>query len=297
MIAARPNTTEPGLLKAACGGDEEAFSRLIEPHYAALNAHCYRMLGSHHDAEDVLQDALLRAWRGLHGCRAERTLRPWLYKIATNACLDAIARRPKGVLPIDYGPSADSDAHWLGTARPDSARIEPRSGLQDGFAALEARYEQREAVQHAFIAMLQHLPPRQRAVLILREVLGFSATEVAASLGTTVASVNSALQRARQAAEGRPPEQSRPATTRSLADQHVCELGERCADALERGDVEAIVALLARDATFARPPHARRYRRLRPSRPRTPDHAANGLRRRGRASWTRRLLSDAKENL
>ena len=284
MIAARPNTTEPGLLEAACGGDEEAFSRLIEPHYAALNAHCYRMLGSHHDAEDVLQDVLLRAWRGLRGCRAERTLRPWLYKIATNACLDAIARRPKRVLPIDYGPSGDSDGHWLGTALPDSVRIEPRSGLQDGFAAPEARYEQREAVEHAFIAMLQHLPPRQRAVLILRDVLGFSATEVAASLGTTVASVNSALQRARMAAHGRPSEQSRLATTRSLGDEQVCELGERCADALERGDVEAIVALLAQDATFARPPHAcAPYRRLRPCRPRTPDHAANGLRRRDRA--------------
>ena len=206
MIAARPNTAEPGLLEAACGGDEQAFSRLIEPHYAALNAHCYRMLGSHHDAEDVLQDVLLRAWRGLRGCRAERTLRPWLYKIATNACLDAIARRPKRVLPIDYGPSGDSDGHWFGTALPDSVRIEPRSGLQDGLAAPEARYEQREAVEHAFIAMLHHLPPRQRAVLILRDVLGFSAREVAASLGTTVASVNSALQRARMAAHGRPSE-------------------------------------------------------------------------------------------
>ena len=256
MIAARPNTTEPGLLEAACGGDEDAFRRLIEPHHAALNAHCYRMLGSHHDAEDVLQDVLLRAWRGLRGCRAERTLRTWLYKIATNACLDAIARRPKRVLPIDYGPSGDSDGHWLETALSDSARAETRSGLLDGFAAPEARYEQREAVEHAFIAMLEHLPPRQRAVITLRDVLGFSATEVAASLGTTVASVNSALQRARMAAQQRPSEQSRVATTRSLGDEQVGELGERCADALERGDVEAVVALLAQDATFARPPHA-----------------------------------------
>jgi RNA polymerase sigma-70 factor, ECF subfamily len=282
MISASRNITEPGLLEAACGGDEEAFSLLIEPHYAALNAHCYRMLGSPDDAEDALQDALLRAWRGLRGCRAERTLRPWLFRIATNACLDAIARRPKRMLAIDFGSSADSDARWPGTALPDSARIEPRSGLLDGFAAPEARYEQRESVELAFIAVLRHLPPRQRAVLILREVLGFSATEVAASLGTTVASVNSALQRARKAADERAPEQSRLATMRSPGDEQVRELGARFADALERGDVEAIVALLAQDATFARP-HAWCHRRPRPFRPRRPDHAAGVRRRRGRA--------------
>src|SRR3954454_21387921 len=142
----------PNLLEAARGGDEDAFRRLVEPHRGELHAHCYRMLGSVHDAEDALQDALLRAWRGLSGFEGRSSLRSWLYKIATNTCLDVIGRRPKRVLPIDYGPAADPHD---GTGEPlvESVWVEPYPdetlGIEDGYAAPEARYEQREAVELA----------------------------------------------------------------------------------------------------------------------------------------------------
>jgi RNA polymerase sigma-70 factor, ECF subfamily len=261
MISA--SITEEELLEAACRGDEDAFRRLVEPHRPALHAHCYRMLGSLHDAEDALQDALLRAWRGLCGFRGRGALRNWLYRIATNACLDAIARRPKRVLPIDYGPPVNAEGREPGEPVAESVWVEPYPdetlGLEDGYAAPEARYEQREALELAFVAALQHLPPRQRAVLILREVLGFSAKEVSKSLGTTVASVNSALQRARKAVDDRLPEKSQQATMRSLGDERVLEIVQRFIDAFERGDVDAIVALLAEDATFAMPPYEEWY--------------------------------------
>ena len=146
------------------------------------------MLGSVHDAEDALQEALLRAWRGLPGFEGRSSLRSWLYTIATNTCLNAIEQRPKRVLPIDYGPAADPH-DGPGEPLVESVWVEPypdeRLGLEDGFAAPEARYEQRESVELAFVAALQHLPANQRAVLILREVLGFSAREVAETLETT----------------------------------------------------------------------------------------------------------------
>jgi len=254
---------ERELLDAARAGDEDAFRLLVEPHRGSLHAHCYRMLGSVHDAEDALQDALLRAWRGLPGLEGRSSLRTWLYKIATNACLDATARRPKRVLPIDYGPPA---GHGDDPGEPlaEPVWLEPypdeRLGLEDGYAAPEARYEQREAVELAFIAALQHLPARQRAVLVLREVLGFSAREVAESLETTVASVNSALQRARKTVDERLPARSQQATLRSLGDDRIRELVESFVDAFERGDVDAILALVAEDATFAMPPYAGWYR-------------------------------------
>jgi RNA polymerase sigma-70 factor (ECF subfamily) len=221
------------------------------------------MLGSVHDAEDALQEALLRAWRGLERFEGRSSLRSWLYTIATNTCLNAIARRPKRVLPIDYGPAADPhDAP--GEPIVESVWLEPYPdemlGLEDGYAAPEARYEQREGVELAFIAALQHLPPNQRAVLILREVLGFSAKEVAEALDTTVASVNSALQRARAAVDERVPEQSQQETLRSLGDEQVRELVDRYVDAWERNDVEAFASMLAEDATFAMPPLASWYR-------------------------------------
>ena len=256
--------TEKELLEAACGGDEDAFRRLVEPHRAELHAHCYRMLGSVHDAEDALQDALLRAWRGLCNFNRRSRLRRWLYRIATNACLDALARRPKRVLPIDYGPPADSDSTEVGEPLTTFLWVEPypdeAMGVEEGYAAPEARYEQREAVELAFVAALQHLPPRQRAVLILREVLGFSAKEVSQTLGTTVASVNSALQRARKGLDDRMPEQSQQATLRSLGDRRVREIVQAFVDAFERGDVDAIVALLAEDVTFEMPPYSEWYR-------------------------------------
>ena len=248
---------EQELLTAAQRGDEDAFRRLVESHRGELHAHCYRMLGSVHDAEDALQEALLRAWRGLEKFAGRSSLRSWLYRIATNACLDAIARRPKRVLPVDYGPPADPHA---GTGEPlvESTWVEPYPdeaiGIEDGYASPEARYEQRESVELAFVAALQHLPANQRAALVLREVLGFSAKEAAAMLDTTTASINSALQRARAAVEERTPDESQQATLRSLGDDGVREVVESYVDAWESGDVEAVVAMLTEDAAFTMPP-------------------------------------------
>lgn len=240
----------------ARGGDEDAFRRLVEPHQAALHAHCYRMLGSLHDAEDALQDALFHAWRGLSGFEGRSAIRRWLYRITTNACLDAIARRPKRVLPIDSEPpDVATQGEWLADPMWVEAYPDEVLGLEQGYASPQARYEQREALELAFVAALQHLPPRQRAVLILREVLGFSAKEVSQSLGTTIASVNSALQRARKAVDERLPEKSQQSTLRTLGDERVREIVERFADAFERRDVDAIVAMLAEDATFAMRPY------------------------------------------
>jgi RNA polymerase sigma-70 factor (ECF subfamily) len=262
-ISTSSTVQERELLDAARNGDEDAFRLLVEPHRGTLHAHCYRMLGSVHDAEDALQDALLRAWRGLRGLEGRSSLRTWLYRIATNACLDATARRPRRVLPIDYGPPA-GPRDEAGEPLTGPVWLEPypdeQLGLEDGSAAPEARYEQREAVELAFIAALQHLPARQRAVLVLREVLGFSAREVAESLDTTVASVNSALQRARKTVDERLPARSQQATLRTLGDDAIRELVESFVDAFERGDVDAILALVAEDATFAMPPYADWYR-------------------------------------
>jgi RNA polymerase sigma-70 factor, ECF subfamily len=242
---------------------EDEFRALVEAHRATLHAHCYRMLGSLHDADDALQDALLRAWRGIPRFEGRSSLRSWLYRIVTNACLDMISRRPKRVLPVDYGPPAGPDDE-PGEPLVEGIWIEPypdeELGLDDGYASPEARYELRESVELAFIAALQHLPARQRAALILREVLGFSAREVAESLETTVASVNSALQRARTAVDERLPEQSQQATLRSLGDDGIRELVERFTEAFEGGDVDAILALLAEDAAFAMPPYPDWYR-------------------------------------
>src|SRR5437773_8700139 len=210
-VSTEPTARERELLEAARGGDESAYSRLVEPHRTKLHAHCYTMLGSVHDAEDALQETLLRAWRGLSRFEGRSSLRSWLYTIATNTSLNLIEKRPKRVLPIDYGPPADPHE---GPGEPivESVWIEPYPdealGLRDGYASPDARYEQREAVELAFVAALQHLPANQRAVLIMREVLGFSARETSEMLSTSVASVNSALQRARKSVEARTGEQS-----------------------------------------------------------------------------------------
>ena len=258
-MASASTARDQELLAAARGGDEDAFRRLLEPYRGELHAHCYRMLGSVHDAEDALQDASLRAWRGLPKFEGRSSLRSWLYTIATNTCLNQIARRPKRVLPIDYGPAADPHG---GPGEPvvESVWVEPYPdetlALEDGPASPEARYEQREGVELAFIAALQLLRPNQRAVLILREVLGFSAQEVADSLDTSTASVNSALQRARKTVEERMPEQSQQATLRSLGDDALSGLVDRYVEAWEQNDFETVIEMLAEDATFAMPPLA-----------------------------------------
>lgn len=185
--AARPASLdlvadERQLLGAARAGDGDAYGRLVGPYRGELHAHCYRMLGSVPDAEDALQEALLRAWRGLPRFEGRSSLRSWLYKIATNACLKAIEGRPKRVLPVDYAPAADPHEGPAGPVT-ESVWLEPypdeRLGLDGGLLGPDARYEQRESVELAFVAALQHLPARQRAVLILRDVLGFSARETA----------------------------------------------------------------------------------------------------------------------
>jgi RNA polymerase sigma-70 factor (ECF subfamily) len=239
---------EQRLVEAARGGDEDAFRTLIEPHRGVLYAHCYRMLGSPHDAEDALQEALLRAWRGLGGFRAGAPIRPWLFRIATNVSLDAVAARPRRVL-IEPGRAPAAAGDGPGTPLVESVWLEPFPDEAGD------SYEQRESVELAFVAALQHLPARQRAVLLLRDVLGFSAREVAEALETTVASVNSAMQRARAAVAERVPPRSQQATLRELGDARLRGLVQRYVDAWERNDIEAIRALLVEDAIFAMPPY------------------------------------------
>ena len=231
-----------------------AYRELVEPWRDELRAHCYRMLGSVEDAEDALQDALLRAWRGLGRFEGRASLRTWLHRIATNACLDLAKRRPARVLPIDYGPPADPH-DGPGPPLTESVWVEP-------YPDEHLAYEQRESVELAFVAALQHLPASQRAVLILREVLGFSAREVADTLETSVPSVNSALQRARKAVDERLPAQSQQATVRALGDKRLEQLVSAYVDAWEAGDVEAVTALLAEDAALAMPPRATWFRGL-----------------------------------
>ena len=250
-MSALPTTD---LLTAARAGDENAFAALVEPHRRDLHAHCYRMLGSLQDAEDALQDALLRAWRGLGRFEGRASLRTWLHRIATTACLDLAKRRPARVLPIDYGPPADPH-DGPGPPLTESVWVEP-------YPDEHLAYEQRESVELAFVAALQHLPASQRAVLILREVLGFSAREVADTLETSVPSVNSALQRARKAVDERLPAQSQQATVRALGDKRLEQLVSAYVDAWEAGDVEAVTALLAEDAALAMPPRATWFRGL-----------------------------------
>jgi RNA polymerase sigma-70 factor, ECF subfamily len=264
VTATGPTARERALIDAARSGDERAYTALVEPHRRELRAHCYRMLGSAHDADDAVQDALLRAWRGLPRFEGRSSTRSWLYRITTNACLNAIARQPKGrVLPMDFGPAAEPH-DGAGAPLVESVWVEPYPDadlpLADTFAAPDARYDQRESVELAFVAALQHLPPNQRAVLIMREVLGFSAKESAEALDTSVASINSALQRARRTIDDRLPERSQQATLRALDDGEVRALVERYVDAWERNDVDAVVAMLTEDATFAMPPNLAWFR-------------------------------------
>jgi RNA polymerase sigma-70 factor (ECF subfamily) len=254
---------EQELLDEARRGDGDAFRHIVDEHRTSLHAHCYRMLGSVQDAEDATQETLLRAWRGLAAFGGRSSLRTWLYRVATNVCLDALARRPRRLLPVDVGPPATPTAD-PGKPLAESVWIEPYPDADlwptDGYAAPEETYEELETLELAFVAALQLLPPSQRAVLILREVLGFTAREVSESLDTTVAAVNSALQRARKSVAERLPERSQQSTLRSLGDERIRELVGAYIDAWQRGDVDALRALLTDDAVFSMPPWASWWR-------------------------------------
>jgi RNA polymerase sigma-70 factor (ECF subfamily) len=259
-----PTENEAGLLRAAQQGDHKAFEALLAPYRNQLHTHCYRLIGSVHDADDALQDTLMRAWRGLAGYQGRSSLRVWLFQIATNACLKLIAKRPKRVLSIDFETAATQQIS--GSASDESTWIEPYPdkalGVEDGYTVPEANYEQRESIELAFIAAVQHLSGRQRAILILRDVLGFSANEVAESLNTTVASVNGVLNRARKAVSARVPKQSQQHTLRALGNERQRQLVSQYMGAWETGDIGAVVAMLTHDAKWSMPHLATLYRGL-----------------------------------
>jgi RNA polymerase sigma-70 factor, ECF subfamily len=239
-----------GDLATARDGDGEAFDRLVAPLRRELHAHCYRMLGSTHDADDALQEALLRAWRGLRGFRGSGSFRGWLYTVATRTCLDAIAQRDRRALPVDLGPASER-AVVDDARRTEVPWLEPYPDA--GLAA-----ERRESVELAFVAACQHLPGNQRAALLLFDVLGFSAAEIAGVMGTSVASVNSALQRARRIVAEKVPAASRQRAPR-LGDARLRDLAAGFAGALERGDADALVELLTADVTWSMPPYPHWY--------------------------------------
>jgi RNA polymerase sigma-70 factor (TIGR02960 family) len=245
-------------LTRARSGDEVAFRELVEPYRSELQAHCYRILGSTLDAEDMLQETLLAAWRGLGEFEGRSSLRAWLYRIATNRCLNALrdgARRttlPTRVLELPE-PTRRTEPVWL-EPYPD-ALLERIADLSPG---PEARFDRKESLTLAFVIALQQLPPRQRAVLLLRDVLGFHAAEVAAMLDATVHSVNSALKRARATLDQRRsdghPEHAPPPHSRGER-----EVVQRFADAFENDDIDAVVALLTDDARLTMPPEPVEY--------------------------------------
>jgi RNA polymerase sigma-70 factor (TIGR02960 family) len=250
------------LIALAQAGDGDAFGQLIDPYRRELQVHCYRILGSVHDAEDALQETLLAAWRGLDGFEGRASVRTWLYRVATSRCLNALrsgSRRPRtgGPLPgLDPPPGLDlPPPNRLG----EVTGLEPYpdlllEGLADAAPGPEACYEAREAISLAFLTALQLLPPRQRAVLILRDVLGFRASEVAGMLDTTEESVTSALKRARAATARRHPPsagQEPPPPPDSASEK---ELIARLTRAYETGDIDDVVALLTDDVLLAMPP-------------------------------------------
>jgi RNA polymerase sigma-70 factor, ECF subfamily len=243
MGQARTQSEPAAAVAAARGGDEAAFAALIEPYRRELQVHCYRMLGSFEDAEDLVQETLLRAWRNRTSFQGRSTFRAWLYRIATNACLDFLERRPRTIA----GTAAE--AAWL-QPFPDRLLDEAASRDEEPEAAVVSK----ETIELAFLVAIQHLPPRQRAVLIARDVLDWSARETAALLETSVASVNSALQRARATLKEHLPGGRLEWASDSDPSEEEQELLERYMDATDRGDADAIVTLLREDAFCAMPP-------------------------------------------
>jgi len=251
-------TTAANLARARAG-DEDAFGALVEPYRRELQVHCYRILGSLQDAEDAVQETLLGAWRGLDRFEGRASLRSWLYTIATNRCLNALrdgGRRGQAMFGAEEitdapEPSRRAEPIWL-QPLPD----ELIEGLPDGAAGPDARYETKEAVGLAFVSGLQRMPPQQRAVLVLRDVLGYRAAEVATMLGTSTASVNSALQRARATLEAAP---ERPAGGTVPDSPGQRALLDAFAEAMGAGDVDALLALMREDAWIRMPPEPYEY--------------------------------------
>jgi RNA polymerase sigma-70 factor (TIGR02960 family) len=244
-------------LRAAQEGDSEAFERLVGRHRRELFAHCYRMLGSVQDAEDALQESLLAAWRGLGGFQGRSSLRAWLYRVTTNACLRLSSRRPRRILSPDYGPPRH-DTSDLGEPVTEPIWLEPWPDTEPAASTEDTdpaeRLLARENLELAFLAALQFLPGTQRAVLLLRDVLEFSAAETAVILGTTTASVNSALQRARKAVEERVPRTTQHDELAALGEDGQRELVNAFVAAWEGADIAALTSMLAEDARFTMPP-------------------------------------------
>ncbi|MCC6496480.1 MAG: RNA polymerase subunit sigma-70 [Propionibacteriaceae bacterium] len=246
---------EPALVRRARAGDLLAFEELVAPHRAGLHAHCYRMLASAHDADDALQDALVGAWRGIGGFEGRSSVRGRLYRIATNAALRISAKRPKRQLSLDVAPACP-DPYALGEPLTGEVWVEPY--LAERVEALSidpaAAYEVRETVELAFVAALKHLPASQRAVLLLREVLAFSASETAEALDVSVAAVNSQLQRARATLARRLPGRSQQAVRAELGTEAERRLVSDLVNAWQARDVDAFVGLLVDDVRLSMPP-------------------------------------------
>ena len=245
-------------LALARAGDQDAFRELTDPHRHELQLHCYRIVGSTQDAEDLVQETLLAAWRGLEQFNERASIRTWLYRIATNRCIDSLrasARRPQSVAPMTElpEPSRVSEPIWL-EPYPD-VMLE---GIADQAPGPQARYETKETIALAFVAGLQHLPPQQRAVLVLRDVLSFQAAEVAEMLDSTEGAVNSLLRRARAALDSRLPaaRRERAPLPNSRSEREVVG---RFADAVETGDIDTVIALLTDDAWLRMPPQPYEY--------------------------------------
>lgn len=227
------------------------FDELVEPYRARLRLHCYRMLGASCDAEDMVQESLARAFRSLATLQDRALVRPWLYRIATNVCLDELARRPRRARGIEVGPAYDPDLPPP-PATPDAEWIEPAPAAWLAGEDPHSQYTARESVALAFVAALQVLTPAQRAVLLLRDVVGLSAEEAASTLGTTLSAVNSALHRARSALEAKVgPRESWSPDAAEPVDRGLLE---RYLSAWQSGDLQAVVALLHAEATFSMPP-------------------------------------------
>jgi RNA polymerase sigma-70 factor (ECF subfamily) len=244
-----PRVEDVAVVTAVRAGDEAAFGRLTERHRRELHVHCYRMLGSFDEAEDLVQETFLRAWRGRAGFDAGPGLRPWLYRIATNACLDALRRRSRRVTTVD----SFAELPWL-QPYPDRLLDEVAPSEEQPDAVLVSR----ETIELAFLALIQLLPARQRAVVILRDVLGWSAKETADLLETSVASVNSALQRGRATLEERAPQRDAAPATAELTEEERTLL-HGFIDAHERADADAAVALAREDIRVTMPPYPMVY--------------------------------------